>query len=374
MIRLLAALLLIVPLAARAEAPPPPPVAAKSWLLLDVTSGQVIASHNANERVEPASLTKLMTAYLVFTALKEKKLDPAQTVNVSERAWKMGGSRMFIEPRKPVTVDELLRGMIVQSGNDATVALAEAVAGSEEVFAQMMNREAARLGLKDTSFANSTGWPDPKLYSTAADLATLAAALIRDFPGEYGTFYSMKEYRYNNISQPNRNRLLWLDPNVDGVKTGHTEAAGYCLIASAKRGDRRLLSVVLGTGSDAARAQESQKLLNYGFQFYDTVRLFQAAKPVGTVRVWKGADNEVDAGVRADLYVTVPRGRADRLRADFVSRQPLVAPVSAGEQVGAIRVTLDDKPFAEYPAVAMRSVPVAGFFGRLADTVRLWFK
>ena len=374
MIRLLAVLLFLLPLAARADAPPPPPVAAKSWLLMDVTSGQTIASQNPNERVEPASLTKLMTAYLVFNALKEKKIQPTQPVNISERAWKMGGSRMFVEPRKPVTVDELLRGMIVQSGNDATVALAETVAGSEEVFAQMMNKEAARLGLKDTNFTNSTGWPDPKLYSTATDLARLAAALIRDFPEQYAALYSLKEYRYNNISQPNRNRLLWLDPNVDGVKTGHTEAAGYCLIASAKRSDRRLLSVVLGTASDSARAQESQKLLNYGFQFYDTVRLFDATKPVGTVRVWKGAENEVGAGVLSDLYITVPRGEADKLKADFVSRQPLVAPLSAGQPVGSIRVTLDGKPFGEYPAVAMKSVPVAGFFGRLADTVRLWFK
>jgi len=374
MIRLLAVLLFLLPLAARADAPPPPPVAAKSWLLMDVTSGQTIASQNPNERVEPASLTKLMTAYLVFNALKEKKIQPTQPVNISERAWKMGGSRMFVEPRKPVTVDELLRGMIVQSGNDATVALAETVAGSEEVFAQMMNKEAARLGLKDTSFTNSTGWPDPKLYSTATDLARLAAALIRDFPEQYAALYSLKEYRYNNISQPNRNRLLWLDPNVDGVKTGHTEAAGYCLIASAKRSDRRLLSVVLGTASDSARAQESQKLLNYGFQFYDTVRLFDATKPVGTVRVWKGAENEVGAGVLSDLYITVPRGEADKLKADFVSRQPLVAPLSAGQPVGSIRVTLDGKPFGEYQAVAMKSVPVAGFFGRLADTVRLWFK
>ena len=374
MIRLLAILLFVIPLAVRADAPPPPPVAAKSWLLMDVTSGQIIASQNPNERVEPASLTKLMTAYLVFTALKEKKIQTTQSVNISERAWKMGGSRMFAEPRKPVTVDELLRGMIVQSGNDATVALAETVAGSEEVFAQMMNKEAARLGLKDTSFTNSTGWPDPKLYSTANDLARLAAALIRDFPEQYGALYSLKDFRYNNITQPNRNRLLWLDPNVDGVTTGHTEAAGYCLIASAKRSDRRLLSVVLGTASDSARAQESQKLLNYGFQFYDTVRLFDTTKPVGTVRVWKGTDNEVGAGVRTDLFVTVPRGEADKLKADFVSQQPLVAPLSAGQPVGSIRVTLDGKPFGEYPAVAMKSVPVAGFFGRLADTVRLWFK
>ncbi len=363
---------LLLPLAARADAPPPPPIAAKAWLLMDTQSGTTIASQNPTARAEPASLTKLMTAYLVFAALQQKKLTLDQTVNVSDRAWKIGGSRMFIEPRKPVTVDELLRGMIVQSGNDATIALAEAVAGSEEVFAQMMNREAQRLGMKDSSFTNSTGWPDPKHYTTVNDLAINAAALIRDFPDLYGKYYSIKEYRYNNITQPNRNRLLWLDPNVDGVKTGHTEAAGYCLIASAKRGDRRMLSVVLGTASDAARAQESQKLLNYGFQFFDTVRLFEANKPVGTVRVYKGAENEVKAGMRSDLYLTVPKGEGDRLKADFVSQQPLLAPVSAGQKVGVVRVTREGKPAGEYAALALESVPVAGFFGRMADTVRLW--
>jgi len=374
MLRLVLVLALLLPFAARAGAPPPPPVAAKSWLLLDVPSGSLLASQNANERADPASLTKLMTAYLVFSALKQKKLTLDQTANVSEKAWKIGGSRMFIEPRKPVTVDELLRGMIVQSGNDATVALAEAVAGSEEVFAQMMNREAQRLGMKNSNFANSTGWPDPKHYSTAHDLGLNAAALIRDFPEYYGTYYSMKDYRYNNITQPNRNRLLWLDPAVDGVKTGHTETAGYCLIASAKRGDRRMLSVVLGTASDSARAQESQKLLNYGFQFFDTVRLFEANKEVGTVRVWKGAENELKAGMRSDLFITVPKGEANKLKADFVSQQPLVAPVSEGQQVGTVRVSFDGKPLGEYPAVSLANVPVAGFFGRMADTVRLWLK
>jgi D-alanyl-D-alanine carboxypeptidase (penicillin-binding protein 5/6) len=352
--------------------PAPPAIAAKSWLLLDFQTGQALVSREPDLRIEPASLTKVMTAWLVFDALKQKRITLDQVVPVSEKAWKAEGSRMFIEPRKPVTVDELLRGMIVQSGNDATIALAEAVAGSEEVFAQMMNREAQRLGMKDSSFTNSTGWPDPKHYTTVNDLAINAAALIRDFPDLYGKYYSIKEYRYNNITQPNRNRLLWLDPNVDGVKTGHTEAAGYCLIASAKRGDRRMLSVVLGTASDAARAQESQKLLNYGFQFFDTVRLFEANKPVGTVRVYKGAENEVKAGMRSDLYLTVPKGEGDRLKADFVSQQPLLAPVSAGQKVGVVRVTREGKPAGEYAALALESVPVAGFFGRMADTVRLW--
>jgi D-alanyl-D-alanine carboxypeptidase (penicillin-binding protein 5/6) len=370
--RLALLLALLLPLVTYADAPPPPPVAAKVWLLMDTQSRTMIANQNATTRAEPASLTKLMTAYLVFAALQQKKLTLDQTVNVSEKAWKIGGSRTFIEPRKPVTVDELLYGMIVQSGNDATIALAEAVAGSEEVFAQMMTREAQRLGMKDTNYTNSTGWPDAKHYTTAHDLALNAAALIRDFPEYYAKYYSTKEYRYNNITQPNRNRLLWLDANVDGVKTGHTETAGYCLIASAKRADRRMLSVVLGAASDNARAQESQKLLNYGFQFFDTVRLVEANKPVGTVRVWKGAENELKAGMRSDLYLTVPKGEGDKLKADFVSQQPLMAPVSAGQQVGTVRVSLGGKPVGEYPALALETVPVAGFFGRMADTVRLW--
>jgi D-alanyl-D-alanine carboxypeptidase (penicillin-binding protein 5/6) len=373
MLRQLLALALAIPLAALADAPPPPPIAARAWLLLDYQSGQTIVAHNAGERVEPASLTKLMTAYLVFDALKKKTIAPEQTVTVSQRAWKSGGSRMFIEPRKPVTVDELLRGMIVQSGNDATVALAELVGGSEDVFAQMMNREAQRLGLKDTHFTNASGWPDPKHYSTARDLAALAAALIRDFP-DYYTLYSTKEYRYNNITQQNRNRLLWLDPNVDGVKTGYTEAAGYCLIASARRGERRLLSVVVGTNSDNARAQESQKLLNYGFQFFDTVRLYQKGQEVGTLRVWKGTRDDLKAGLDRDLDLVLPRGDTQKLKADFVSEQPLIAPVSAGQKVGVVKVALDGKPLGEYPVIALESVPVAGLVGRAWDGLRLWLK
>jgi len=355
-----------------AQAPPVPAVAAKAWLLLDFNADHAIAGEAADARFEPASLTKLMTAYIVFDALKKKTIAPDQRVPVSEKAWRMGGARTFVEPRRPVTVDELLHGMIVQSGNDATIALAELVAGSEELFAQLMNREAERLGMKNTRFVNATGWPDPKHYSTARDLATLAAALIRDFPEHY-RLYSLKEYRYNGITQQNRNRLLWLDPNVDGVKTGHTEAAGYCLIASAKRGQRRLLSVVLGTKSDSLRAQESQKLLNYGFQFYDSVRLYEKNQPVSTLRVWKGGRNEVQAGLPADLFVVLPKGDAEKIKAEFISNQPLVAPVSAGQAVGTVRLTLDDRPLGEHTAVALENVPVAGMFGRLWDTMRLWF-
>lgn len=369
----LLAFLLLLPALAFADAPPPPPIAAKAWLLYDVTSAQVISSANPHERVEPASLTKLMTAYLAFSALRQKTLRPEQVVPVSERAWKAPGSRMFIEPKKPVKVEELLHGMVTQSGNDACIALAEAIAGSEEAFVQMMNREAQRLGMKSTGFTNSTGLSDPKHYSTAYDLGLLAAALIRDFP-EYYPLYSLREYRYNNINQPNRNRLLWLDPNVDGMKTGYTENAGFCLIASAKRGTRRLLSVVLGASSDNARAQESQKLLNFGFQFYDSVKLYDKGQAVSTLEVWKGAESRLKAGFQSDFYVSVPRGLADQLKADLVSTQPLVAPIGIGQKVGTVKLTLQNKPLGEYPVVALENVAIAGFFGRAWDSMRLWFK
>ena len=369
----LLAVLALLPALAFADVPPPPPIAAKAWLLYDVTSAQVITSANQHERVEPASLTKLMTAYLAFSALRQKTLTQEQVVPVSERAWKAPGSRMFIEPKMPVRVEELLHGMVTQSGNDACIALAEAVAGSEEVFVQMMNREAQRLGMKNTGFTNSTGLPDPKHYSTAYDLGLLAAALIRDFP-EYYPLYSLREYRYNNINQPNRNRLLWLDPNVDGMKTGYTENAGFCLIASAKRGTRRLLSVVLGASSDNGRAQESQKLLNYGFQFYDSVKLYDKGQAVSTLEVWKGAESRLKAGFQSDFYVSVPRGLADQLKADLVSTQPLVAPIGVGQKVGTVKLTLQNKPLGEYPVVALENVAIAGFFGRAWDSMRLWFK
>jgi len=351
----------------------PPPVAAKAYLLLDFNSAQPLVSQNPDERVEPASLTKLMTAYLAFSALKQKTIKPDQIVPVSERAWRTEGSRMFIEPRKPVTVDELLRGVIVQSGNDACIALAGAIAGSEEVFAQMMNREAQRLGMKNTSFMNSTGLPHPQHYSTAHDLALLAAAIIRDFP-EYYPLYSLKEFRYNNITQANRNRLLWLDTTVDGMKTGYTENAGYCLITSAKRDRQRLISVVLGTASESARATESQKLLNYGFQFYDSVRLYERNQPVATLQVWKGSGNNVKAGFASDAYLSLPKGQGDKLKASVESLQPLLAPISAGQKVGIMKLALDGKPFRELPVVALESVPLAGIFGRGWDSLRLLFK
>jgi len=350
-----------------------PAVAAAAWLLTDVTSGQTLEAANADARRDPASLTKLMTAYVVFGALRAKTIVPSQMVNVSERAWRAEGSRMFIEPRRAVSVDELLRGMIVQSGNDASIALAELVGGTEEEFVARMNKEAARLGMANTRFANVTGLSAPQHYSTAADLAKLAAAVIRDYP-EYYPLYSQKEFRYNNITQPNRNRLLWTDPNVDGVKTGHTEAAGWCLIASAQRGDRRVLAVVLGAASDAARAAEAQKLLNWGFQAFDTVQLYQSGKQVTTLRVWKGAASEVPAGFLADRYLTLPKGKSDKLTLTMQADEPLVAPVARAQRVGTVKVALEGRPVAEFPLIALEDVPLASLFGRAWDTMRLWFR
>jgi D-alanyl-D-alanine carboxypeptidase (penicillin-binding protein 5/6) len=374
MTRFFAFLLSIFCTAAQAVAPQPPSIIGKSWMVGDLSSNQVLASQKADERIEPASLTKLMTAYLVFAALRDKKLSPEQQVRVSERAWRAPGSRMFVQPGRPVTVDELTRGMIIQSGNDACIALAEAIAGDEEVFVQMMNREAARLGMKNSHFMNASGLPDAQHYTTAQDLYIVTAALIRDFPELYGQYYSQKEFRYNNISQPNRNRLLWIDPTVDGVKTGHTEAAGYCLIASSKRGERRILSVLLGSTSEATRAQESQKLLNWGYQFFDSVKLHRAGETVKSLEVWKGSERAVKAGFTGDLLITIPKGETEKLKAELVSQQPLLAPVAKGQRVGSLRVSLDGKPLGEYSLVALEAVPEAGIFRRGWDTLRLWLK
>ena len=367
-------ILLLLPLLSHAQQlPTPPALAAKAWLLVESASGQELAAQAADERIEPASLTKLMTAYLTFAAIKQGTIKLDQAVPVSEKAWRTQGSKMFIKVNTQVPVEDLIKGMIVQSGNDACVALAEAIAGSEDNFAQMMNREAQRLGMKNSNFRNAAGMPDAQHYTTARDLALLAGALIRDFPNEYAKYYSMKEFRYNNITQPNRNRLLWLDPTVDGVKTGHTDAAGYCLISSSKRGDRRLLSVVLGTASDAVRTQESLKLLNYGFQFYEAVRLYAKDQPVSNLKVWKGAAPTVKAGFQYDFVISVPKGFSSRIKTELLSQQPLMAPVAAGQPVGTLKVSFDGKPYGDYPVVAVEAVPVAGIFGRMIDTVRLWF-
>ncbi len=352
--------------------PQAPSIAAKSYLLADFYSKQVLVEQNINERIEPASLTKLMTAYLTFTALRQKQITLEQRFPVSARAWRAEGSRMFIEPDKPVKVDELIHGMVVQSGNDACITLAEGIAGSEEAFTQMMNSEAQLLGMKNTHFMNSTGLPHPQHYSTAYDLSLLASAMIRNFP-EYYPLYSVKEYKYNNISQLNRNRLLWTDPYVDGMKTGYTENAGYCLVSTAKRGSRRLIAVALGTASDSLRAAESEKLLNYGFLFYDTLHLYAKRQIVTTFTVWKGTENSVKAGFAEDVYLSLPKGQSERLKATMKNEQPLIAPISAGQKIGVVMLTLDGKPVAEYPLIALENVELTNILGRSWDNLRLLF-
>ncbi len=366
---------------AAAQAPQPPEVAAGSYLLIDLTSGQTLAERNADASSDPASLTKLMTAYVVFQALKEKRITLDQKIPVSKRAWderKEGGSLMFIDTTMTPTVDELLRGTIVQSGNDSSVALAEAVGGTVEQFAAMMNRQAQAWGLKNTHFVNVTGLTDPGHKTTARDIAVIAGHIIRDFP-EFYDYYSIREYKYNNINQPNRNLLLRRDPSVDGMKTGHTEAAGYCLVASAQRdfpnGKRRLLSVVMNTASEAARANESQKLLNWGFAAFDAIRLFEDGKPMTTVPVWKGSENEARLGAASAVYVTVPRGEGDKLKTTIERTDPLVAPLTKGQRVGTLKVaTASGAPVAEVPLVVMDEIEQAGIFGRAWDSLRLWIK
>lgn len=354
-----------------AQIAPPPSLAVKAYQLKDFNSGHVIATQNANMRVEPASLTKIMTAYLTFKAVKNGHLQLTQTLPVSEIAWKVEGSKMFIEPNKPVTVDELLHGMIIVSGNDASIALAEGIASTEELFASMMNKEAQRLGMKNTHYMNATGLPDPQHYTTAEDLAILATALIRDFPEDYKRLYSVKEYTYNNIKQPNRNRLLWLDPNVDGMKTGHTESAGYCLISSAKRGNTRRISVVLGAPNDAARATESQKLLNYGFQFFDSTLVYKQSQNINQLRVWKGSENQLASTVANDLYLTLPKGEYANVKAVISSTQPLVAPIKKGQMIGSVKFMLNGKIIDQRPLVAAKSVDTAGILGRAWDSIKL---
>ena len=338
-----------------------------------MAAGQVLVDHNAKERVEPASITKLMTAYLVFSALKQGSLKLEQEITVSEKAWKAEGSRMFIEVNKQVSIDDLLKGMIVQSGNDASIALAEAVSGSEEAFAQKMNEEAKRLGMANTQFKNATGLPDKDHYSNAEDLAKLATALIRDYPEAYARYYSLKEFTYNKIRQPNRNRLLFLDPTADGVKTGFTDAAGYCLVGSAKRGERRLLSVVMGTASDNARAQESLKLLNFGFLQYDAAQLYAKDQTVSELKVWKGDASKVKAGFFKNFVLSIPQGQAANIKTELISKQPLIAPIPQGTEVATLRVSLGDKSLGEYPVFALEEVKEAGFFGRIWDTILMWF-
>ena len=356
---------------ADAQVPPPPSLALKAYLVKDFNSGHVIATQNAGMRVEPASLTKIMTAYLSLKALKNGHLQLTQTLPVSEKAWKVEGSKMFIEPNRPVTVDELLHGMIIVSGNDASIALAEGIASTEELFADMMNKEAQRLGMKSTHYMNATGLPDPQHYTTAEDLAKLATALINDFPEDYKRLYSVKEYLYNNIKQPNRNRLLWLDPYVDGMKTGHTESAGYCLISSAKRDNTRRISVVLGAPTDAARATESQKLLNYSFQFFDSTLVYKKEQTINQLKVWKGSENQLSSTVANDLYLTLPKGQYANVKAVISSTQPLIAPIKKGQVIGTVKFTLNGKTIDQRPLVAAKAVETAGILGRAWDSIKL---
>ncbi len=354
-----------------AQIAPPPSLAVKAYLLKDFNSGHVIATQNASMRIDPASLTKIMTAYLSFKAIKNGHLQLTQTLPVSETAWKVEGSKMFIEPNKPVTVDELLHGMIIQSGNDASITLAEGIASTEELFASMMNKEAKRLGMKNTNYVNATGLPDPQHYTTAEDLSILASALIRDFPEDYKRLYSVKEYSYNNIKQPNRNRLLWLDPNVDGMKTGHTESAGYCLISSAKRDTTRRISVILGAPTDAARATESQKLLNYGFQFFDSTLVYKRGQTINQLKVWKGSENIVTSTVANDLYLTLPKGEYANVKAVISSTQPLIAPIKKGQVIGTVKFILNGKMVEQRSIIAAKAVDTAGILGRAWDSIKL---
>jgi D-alanyl-D-alanine carboxypeptidase (penicillin-binding protein 5/6) len=366
--------------AASAQSLPPPAIAARSWLLLDANSGQVLTSQDPDLRVEPASLTKIMTAYLTFAAIRDKRLALEQPVNVSVAAWKVDGdsSKMFIEPNTQVTVEALLYGLIVQSGNDAAVALAEAVAGTEPAFAERMNRAAQRMGMKHTRFANPHGLPHPNNYSTARDLATLASNLIAEFPELY-KIYSTRSYTFNKITQQNRNRLLWIDPTVDGMKTGHTQAAGYCLVATAKRPNgandqRRLISVVLGTESDAMRAQESQKLLNWGFLNFDTYKVYSKGQAILEPTIWKGSLNSVKLGFDRDVYVTLPRGTQARLKPVIERRDPLVAPLPQNSPVGTLKLMAGDKVVNTLPLRTLEPVNEATIIGRTFDSMRLMLR
>ncbi len=353
--------------------PSPPRLAASGYILMDYQSGQVLAESKAAERMEPASLTKMMTAYTVFHELKAGHISLDDKVRVSEKAWRMPGSRMFIEVGSQVSVEELLKGMIIQSGNDASVALAEFVAGSEDAFVPLMNAHAANLGLTSTHFVNSTGLPDPDHYTTPRDMARLAKALIGDFPDHYG-WYSEEKYTYNNITQSNRNLLLYRDKSVDGVKTGHTESAGYCLVASAKRDEMRLISVVMGTTSEKARAQESQKLLNYGFRFFETHRLYAADEPLKQMRIWKGASETLPLGLSDELYVTVPRGQYKDLKATLSVDKTIVAPASKGQAFGTVNINLGDEVLAQRPLVALQDVGEGSLWQQVLDNVMLMFQ
>ena len=382
-ILMLFVLAMAIPMAAMAQRPTPPPpkglptpaapaLGANSYILIDFNSGRVLVESSPDTAVEPASITKVMTSYVVFTELAAGNIQLDELVNVSEAAWRTGGSRMFIEPGMEVTIEQLIKGMVIQSGNDASVALAEHLAGSEAAFADLMNHYAAQLGMLNSHFMNSTGLPHAEHYTTARDVALLSVALIEDFP-DYYHWYSEKEYTFNNIRQHNRNNLLWRDPAVDGLKTGHTQAAGYCLAASAKRDGMRLVSVVLGSSSEASRVTESQSLLNYGFRFFETVQLYKAGQELAQGKVWKGETEQIKLGIEEQLFVTIPRGHYDELDAQVEMRPELIAPLTAGETVGEISIRLEGSEIASRGLVALESINEAGFFGRTWDGVTMWF-
>lgn len=358
---------------ANSAIPRAPDVGARSYLLMDAKSGQVLVEHNADQELPPASLTKMMTAYLVEKEIQAGNISNQDQVPISVKAWRMGGSRMFIKEGTQVSVSDLLKGVVIQSGNDASVALAEYVAGSEDAFADLMNNQARKLGMDDTHFINSTGWPAENHYTTAHDLAILARAIIRDFPEHYD-LYAQKEFSYNGITQHNRNLLLWRDDNVDGLKTGHTEEAGYCLVSSSKQDDMRLVSVIMGTDSEAARARDSQKLLSYGFRFYETYEGYGSGDVLDTPRVWMGAANQVRLGLKEDLVLTVPKGSQDQLQASMSIRPELRAPIREGQQYGTLTITLGDDTVAERPLLALENIEEAGFFAKIWDHVMLFFK
>ena len=366
---------LITVLAAQAAVlkPTPPVIKARSYILQDFVTGTVLVEHNADEPVEPASLTKMMTVYVALAQLADGKFQLGDPVLISKKAWKMGGSKMFIEVGKQVPVVDLLKGVIIQSGNDASVALAEFVAGDESAFADLMNQYASQLGMTNTNFVNASGLPHADHYSTARDMANLAAALIRDFPEHY-PLHAVRTYTWNNIKQYNRNPLLTRDDSVDGVKTGHTESAGYCLVASAKQDDMRLVSALLGSKSEDSRLTETQSLLRYGFRFFETDRVYEGGAPIRQVRVWQGETEQVETGIANDLYVTVPRGEFKKLDAGIVVKEQILAPVRAGQQLGVVSITLRGEPIAERPLLVLGEVAKGGLWRRLSDYVKLWFE
>jgi D-alanyl-D-alanine carboxypeptidase (penicillin-binding protein 5/6) len=352
--------------------PAPPQLAAEGYILIDAATGTTLVEHNSKQRLPPASLTKIMTSFVAATEIERGTVSLQDIVNISVKAWRMEGSRMFIQEGSKVSVEDLLKGIIIQSGNDASVAIAEHIAGSEEAFADVMNQQASRLGMVDTNFVNATGLPDESHYTTATDLAMLAIALIDRFPQHY-KLYAQKYYTYNNIRQANRNSLLWRDNTVDGVKTGHTEAAGYCLVSSAMRDGMRLVAVVMGTGSEAARATESQKLLTYGFRYYETVPLYSKSESLKKVRVWGGAHRSINLGLSHDVVVTIPRGARENLGAHMDIGAEIHAPLSDGQELGTLTILMDKEKLMSIPLVALNAVEEAGFFSRIWDAISLFF-